>query len=116
MIRIQHANGYETMYMHLSRRFVGTGDRVEQGDRIGLVGSTGLATGPHLDFRMRRNGSYVNFERLQLPRDSEVGKEKMGRFASLRDGFRAMMESGQATLAAAIIAREGSPAALCKVP
>ena len=46
MVHIAHSNGYETMYLHLSRMFVHAGEHVEIGKTIGLVGSTGLATGP----------------------------------------------------------------------
>jgi murein DD-endopeptidase MepM/ murein hydrolase activator NlpD len=66
-IRLRHANGYETIYGHLSRIFVRRGQRVTQGERIGAVGSTGLATGPHLDYRMRLNGRYVDPLKIQLP-------------------------------------------------
>ncbi|HSD25677.1 MAG TPA: peptidoglycan DD-metalloendopeptidase family protein [Vicinamibacteria bacterium] len=59
-VRIRHANGYETFYGHLSRIQVRRGQRVSQGTRIGTVGSTGLATGPHLDYRMRRDGRFVD--------------------------------------------------------
>jgi murein DD-endopeptidase MepM/ murein hydrolase activator NlpD len=59
-VRIRHANGYETLYGHLSRIEVRRGQRVSQGARIGTVGSTGLATGPHLDYRMRRDGRFVD--------------------------------------------------------
>jgi len=52
LIEIQHSNGYTTYYMHLSRMLVRNGQHVEQGQRIGLVGMTGLAMGPHLDFRI----------------------------------------------------------------
>ncbi|MCP5119785.1 MAG: M23 family metallopeptidase, partial [bacterium] len=67
LIKIRHTNGFETMYLHLSRRFVKKGQRVSQGQRIGAVGATGLATGPHLAFRLRKSGRYVDFERLKLP-------------------------------------------------
>ncbi len=60
MVRIRHANNYETMYLHLSRIYVKRGDRVSGGKIIGLVGSTGESTGPHLDYRVRQGGSYVN--------------------------------------------------------
>src|SRR5208282_2191373 len=56
LIEIQHSNGYTTYYMHLSRILVHNGERVAQGERIGLVGMTGLATGPHLDIRVPRRG------------------------------------------------------------
>jgi murein DD-endopeptidase MepM/ murein hydrolase activator NlpD len=60
---IRHAQGYETAYAHLSRfaRGMRAGVHVKQGQVIGYVGSTGLATGPHLDFRIRKNGQALNF-------------------------------------------------------
>jgi murein DD-endopeptidase MepM/ murein hydrolase activator NlpD len=66
-VRIRHANGYETLYGHLSRTFVRRGQRVAQGFRIGAVGATGIATGPHLDYRMSRNGQFVDPLRLASP-------------------------------------------------
>jgi murein DD-endopeptidase MepM/ murein hydrolase activator NlpD len=85
LIEIQHTNGYETYYMHLSRILVHTGQRVEQGERIGLVGMTGLATGPHLDFRIQRRGEFLNFERLPLPPSDPVAKSDWAAFATARD-------------------------------
>ena len=67
MVHIVHSSGYETMYLHLSRIYVRVGERVEIGKTIGLVGMTGLATGPHLDFRIAQRGQFLNFERLGLP-------------------------------------------------
>lgn len=84
LVHLQHTNGYETMYLHLSRVLVRPGQRVEQGQRIGLVGMTGLATGPHLDFRIRQNGAYRNFETLPLPRATPVGKRDWGEFVAAR--------------------------------
>ncbi len=66
-VRIRHANGFETLYGHLSRIDVRAGQRVSQGTRIGAVGQTGLATGPHLDYRMVQNGTFVNPFRAQTP-------------------------------------------------
>jgi murein DD-endopeptidase MepM/ murein hydrolase activator NlpD len=62
MVKIRHAGGYETEYLHLSSFESGIhpGARVEQGDLIGRVGQTGLATGPHLDYRVIKNGVYLN--------------------------------------------------------
>ena len=57
---IRHARGYESMYNHLSRIVVRRGQRVHQRNVIGHVGATGLATGPHLDYRLRKNGRLVN--------------------------------------------------------
>ena len=66
-VRLRHANGYETLYGHLSRIAVRKGQRVAQGDAVGSVGQTGLATGPHLDYRMTRDGAFVNPLTAQLP-------------------------------------------------
>jgi murein DD-endopeptidase MepM/ murein hydrolase activator NlpD len=62
MVRIRHKNAYETMYLHL-RSFgpgIRSGARVKSGDVVGYVGSSGESTGPHLDYRIKRNGSYLN--------------------------------------------------------
>ena len=59
-ISLRHARGYETMYNHLSRIEVRRGDRVRQRQVIGRVGSTGLSTAPHLDYRVRKGGVLVN--------------------------------------------------------
>lgn len=85
MVHLAHANGYETMYMHLSRLLVHSGRRVEQGQRIGLVGRTGLATGPHLDFRIRQHGAYRNFEHLRLPPAQPVTKRDWNEFVAARE-------------------------------
>ena len=87
MVHLRHTNGYETMYMHLSQILVHSGHRVEQGQRIGLVGATGLATGPHLDFRILQHGSYRNFEALNLPPAMPVAKKDWAEFAGLRDSW-----------------------------
>jgi murein DD-endopeptidase MepM/ murein hydrolase activator NlpD len=85
VVEIQHAMGYRTYYMHLSRRLVRTGQRVEQGQRIGLVGATGLATGPHLDFRIRQHGAFVNFERMKPAPALPVAKRDFAAFTAERD-------------------------------
>ena len=59
-ITIRHARGYETMYNHLSKMEVRRGQRVRQRQVIGRVGTTGLSTGPHLDYRVRKAGVFVN--------------------------------------------------------
>ncbi|GGA46996.1 M23 family metallopeptidase [Paenibacillus physcomitrellae] len=59
-IVIKHANGYETLYGHLSKISVSTGDNVSQGDKIGIMGSTGHSTGIHLHFEIHKNGELQN--------------------------------------------------------
>ena len=59
-LSLRHARGYETMYNHLSRLDVKRGERVRQRQIIGRVGTTGLSTGPHLDYRVRKAGVFVN--------------------------------------------------------
>ncbi|MBU1346113.1 MAG: M23 family metallopeptidase [Alphaproteobacteria bacterium] len=63
-IEMRHPNGMTSMYAHLSRIDVASGDRVLAGERIGLVGSTGYSTGPHLHFEVRRGGAQVNPSRV----------------------------------------------------
>jgi murein DD-endopeptidase MepM/ murein hydrolase activator NlpD len=62
MVRLRHASGFETYYLHLSAFAPGirAGASVSQGQVIGKVGSSGLATGPHLDYRVRKDGAFVN--------------------------------------------------------
>jgi murein DD-endopeptidase MepM/ murein hydrolase activator NlpD len=91
MVRITHSRGYETYYLHLSRILVRNGQSVHQGQRIGLVGATGLATGPHLDFRVRQNGGFVNFERLRLPPSNPVAKTDWAAFEAERDKWMALL-------------------------
>jgi murein DD-endopeptidase MepM/ murein hydrolase activator NlpD len=66
-VRIRHPNGYQTLYGHLSRINVKRGQRVAQAEIIGAVGTTGLSTGPHLDYRMIKNGTYVDPRKLKSP-------------------------------------------------
>jgi len=109
VIKIRHANGFMTEYLHLSRRLVRVGQRVKQGQRIGLVGSTGLATGPHLDFRLLQHGRFKNFERLRLPPASKISPQQLPAFAAVRDRYRTQMETGLP--AGPILAAAPSPAA-----
>jgi len=94
MVHVAHSNGYETYYLHLSRIFVRAGERVEIGKTIGLVGMTGLATGPHLDFRIAQKGQFRNFETLGLPPSDPVNKRDWVEFAAVREKWLPMMEQG----------------------
>ena len=95
LVKIQHSNGYVTYYMHLSRILVHNGEHVAQGDRIGLVGMTGLATGPHLDFRLEQRGQFLNFEHLKLPTADPVARKDMADFTAARDAALAQMPPTQ---------------------
>ena len=94
-VEIQHANGYKSMYLHLSRVLVRSGQRVETGSRIGLVGSTGLATGPHLDFRISYRGAFRNFEvlRRSLPPSEPVAPAALAQFSAVRDHVLSQLDS-----------------------
>lgn len=95
MVQIAHSNGYETMYLHLSRMFVRPGQHVEIGKTIGLVGSTGLSTGPHLDFRILQRGQYRNFEKLGMPPSDPVSKKSFPEFAALREKWLPALQNPQ---------------------
>lgn len=99
-VHIRHTNGYETMYLHLSRIFVRAGQHVEIGKTIGLVGSTGLATGPHLDFRILQRGKYKNFERLGLPPSDPVSKRNWPEFAAIRERWLPLLKNPEMLQAA----------------
>jgi murein DD-endopeptidase MepM/ murein hydrolase activator NlpD len=108
MVQIAHANGYETMYLHLSRMFVHSGERVEIGKTIGLVGSTGLSTGPHLDFRILQKGQYKNFEKLGLPPSDPVSKKNLPEFSALREKWLPVLKNPGVLQASAAPAVEGA--------
>ncbi|MCF0176274.1 MAG: M23 family metallopeptidase [Bacteroidales bacterium] len=78
-VKIRHANGYVTSYMHLSRYASGikAGAAVSQGQVIGYVGSTGSSTGPHLDFRVYKNGTAINPLRMEAPSEAPINKENL---------------------------------------
>ncbi len=81
-VRVRHDSIYESCYGHLSRYAKGItkGARVEKNQVIGFVGSTGLATGPHLDYRMRKGGEYIDPLRMKNPPTAPIPEELRGRF------------------------------------
>jgi murein DD-endopeptidase MepM/ murein hydrolase activator NlpD len=89
MVRIRHAGGYQTAYLHLSAYGPGIrpGVRVDQGQLIGRVGATGTATGPHLDYRIIKNGVYVNplTELKKMPSGEPIARTELAAFAAARD-------------------------------
>jgi murein DD-endopeptidase MepM/ murein hydrolase activator NlpD len=102
-VRIRHSNGYESYYLHLSAFGTGirAGARVAQGQVIGRVGSTGTATGPHLDYRLRKNGVFVNprAEHAKLPPGDPIPAAHLPAFRQARDQARDRMVSAVAEAA-----------------
>jgi hypothetical protein len=90
MVRIRHASGFETYYLHLSAfgKGIRAGAHVTQGQLIGRVGATGAATGPHLDYRLKKNGVFVNplTEHRKLPPGEPIPSTALAAFRSSRDG------------------------------
>lgn len=88
MVSLRHSNGYESSYLHLSSIAGGVrpGARVGQGTLIGRVGASGLATGPHLDYRLKRNGRFVNprTEHRRLPPGDPIPSEYLAAFHDVR--------------------------------
>ena len=86
MVRIQHNSVYATAYLHLSRfgEGVSPGVFVKQGDIIGYVGTSGLSTGPHLDFRFYKNGSPVDPLKVDAPPVEPVSEENKGKFEKIK--------------------------------
>lgn len=89
MVRVRHASGYQTAYLHLSAFAPGlhAGSRVAQGDFIGRVGSSGTATGPHLDYRIIKNGRYVDplAELKRMPKGEPIAADRLPAFVRVRD-------------------------------
>jgi murein DD-endopeptidase MepM/ murein hydrolase activator NlpD len=115
MVHLRHSNGFETEYLHLSWIAVRTGRHVRQGELIGRVGMTGLATGPHLDYRLKKNGVFINplTAHRAMPPADPVPASQMTAFLTARDRALARLElldaearSAKAASAAAAIATE----------
>ena len=87
LVIVKHRNGYKTYYGHLSRfaKGIRTGRHIEQGQIIGYVGSTGLASGPHLHYEMRINDKPVNPISIKIPRGNPVPEIMMADFIRLRN-------------------------------
>jgi murein DD-endopeptidase MepM/ murein hydrolase activator NlpD len=85
MVHLQHPKGYETLYLHLSRIVVKRNANVSQGQLIGYVGSSGLSTGPHLDFRIRRYDKPLNPTKMIFPPGDPVQPEQFEQFIEVRD-------------------------------
>jgi murein DD-endopeptidase MepM/ murein hydrolase activator NlpD len=111
LVAVRHAEGYETRYGHLSRfaRGVRSGATVRQGQVVGYVGSTGLSTGPHLHYEVRKFGSAVNPLRLNPPRRSPVKQAFLPDFGQLRDSLAQVMARCRTEAAEANLQRGQPP-------
>jgi murein DD-endopeptidase MepM/ murein hydrolase activator NlpD len=94
-IAIRHGSSYETLYAHLSRFRPGLsyGGRVQQGQVIGYVGSTGLATGPHLHYEFRVNGVHRDPRRVTLPRASSLPHQHLDHFRASSTPLLAQLDA-----------------------
>ncbi len=94
-VRIRHNSVYSTAYLHLSGYAKGlkVGQRVRQGEVIGYVGSTGRSTGPHLDFRVWKNGSPINPLKMESPPAEPLKKENLEDFELVHKKYRAQVDS-----------------------
>ncbi len=97
LIRIRHSNGYETRYAHLSgyAKGIRSGVKVQQGQQIGFVGATGLATAPHLHYELHRNGAAIDPMRSRLPDAPPLEKTYLTDFLALAESRTQLL--GEAT-------------------
>ena len=93
--KLKHNSVYTTSYLHLSKYAKGiqVGSHVEQGQVIGYVGSTGLSTGPHLDFRVYKNGQPINPLQMEAPPSLPVKPELRDSFAIVKQTVLAELDS-----------------------
>jgi murein DD-endopeptidase MepM/ murein hydrolase activator NlpD len=93
-VALRHMNGYSTYYGHLSRYGSGIrlGARVKQKQLIGYVGSTGLSTGPHLDYRLAKDGRFRNPLKESFPSGLPIGKGETEAFEKRRNGVMTWLE------------------------
>ena len=94
-VKIKHDKVYETQYLHMQSfaKGISSGVHVKQGQVIGYVGSTGLATGPHVCFRFWKNGKQVNHLRLNFPPPEPIPESEIPEFKKIRDEFLAQLDA-----------------------
>ena len=93
-VKIKHNSTYTTTYMHLKgfAKGIAQGVKVKQGQTIGYVGSTGASTGPHLDFRLQKNGTYIDPLKFKSPSAEPVKKENMERYKAGVDSLMRVLK------------------------
>ncbi len=95
MVSIKHSAGFQTSYGHLSSiaKGIKQGEKVSQGDIIGYVGQTGLATGPHLDYRVKFNDRFVNPLKAAMPQGESIPKTLLAKFRHTIDELEIKLAS-----------------------
>jgi murein DD-endopeptidase MepM/ murein hydrolase activator NlpD len=118
VVKVQHAGGYVTAYLHLSRFAAGIrqGTRVRQGDIIAFTGATGLASGPHLDYRVKYRDDWIDPLTLKSVRDEPIPATRLAAFRSWRDQLRAGLRDGRLAQGLRIPGRETQVAAGATAP
>lgn len=108
---IQHGTRYTTLYAHMRgyRRGLSVGDRVQQGDIIGYVGSTGLSTGPHLHYEFRVDGTHRNPRTVDLPEARPIAAEYRDEFKAESRAYLARLDTLSRTLLARIETDQSVP-------
>jgi len=94
-VKIRHNGMYETQYLHMRKILVRNGQHVQQGQTIGEVGSTGLATGPHVCFRFWKNGVQVDHRKEEFPSAGPIADADRAAFNQLRDGLLARLDAAE---------------------
>ena len=92
-VKIKHNGAYSTQYLHMSKRLVRVGQRVSQGDVIGLIGMTGNTSGPHVCYRFWKNGAQVDPFRQQLPASEPMKKDKIPAYLKYIEPIKIQLDS-----------------------
>ncbi|GGA69910.1 peptidase M23 [Flavobacterium palustre] len=92
-VKVKHNGTYSTQYLHMSKILVRRGQHVNQGDVIGRVGSTGLASGPHVCYRFWKNGVQVDALKLKLPTGTPMESRNKARFLSVIEPLKRELDS-----------------------
>jgi murein DD-endopeptidase MepM/ murein hydrolase activator NlpD len=92
-VKVKHNSTYSTQYLHMSKILVRRGQRVNQGDVIGRVGSTGLATGPHVCYRFWKNGKQVDALKLNLPNGTPMNSKNKVQFLKTIEPLKFELDS-----------------------
>ena len=92
-VKIKHNGAYSTQYLHMSKRLVRVGQRVNQGDVIGLIGMTGNTSGPHVCYRFWKNGAQVDPLKQQLPASEPMKKDKIPAYLKYIEPIKIQLDS-----------------------